>query len=312
MKRKQQYSGQEPPLKKQRKLKDPVIERVYLNEDKTSWVDSFNLPDNIMISEDEMNELWEMHPTEFKKLRIFNKEYDTPRWFQSYGQSYKFSGHEYPALPIPEIIQKYLDYANSLPQYHGTSNAKFNMCLINWYEDGNHSIGYHSDDETQIVKNKEGECEIFSISFGQTRLFKLQSKDKTDTKEFNLSNGSVIVMGGKTQSTHKHSIPKISGKKALTYGNRINLTFRKFKEEEKEKRPCINCDKIDCTDWKCEAGIYYTVRCRNNHEFSPFKSKSGKVFWKSSECKGFFSHDYIDKVGPYDDDERVIKCDNNK
>lgn len=36
-------------------------------------------------------------------------------------------------------------------------------------------------------------------------------------------------MGGTTQKTHKHSIPKVSGKKAQNMGPRINLTFRCFK-----------------------------------------------------------------------------------
>ena len=215
----------EQPLKKQK-----IENRTFLTDDKKSWIDLFQLPKELMISKEEMNELWEMHPKEFKTVHVFNNEHNTPRWFQSYGQSYKFSGHEYEALPIPPIIQKYLDYANSLPQYSGTENAKFNMCLANWYADGTHYIGYHSDDEKQIIKNKDNECEVFSISFGHTRCFRLQPKDKTksNTRDFQLTNGTVVVMGGQTQKSHKHSITKISGEKAKTVGKRINLTFRKF------------------------------------------------------------------------------------
>lgn len=214
------------PLSKKLKL-DPLLsnKRIYLTKDKKSWIDKFELPKDMRISKEDQDKLWELHPKELGSVKIYGKEMQTQRYHQSYGKSYNFSGKIHEAIPFPEIIQRYLDYVNSLKEY----NSKFNMCLVNWYENGSHYIGYHSDDEKEIVKDNEGGCIVFSISFGQTRWFYLKDKESNDVKKIELSHCSVIVMGGTTQKTHKHSIPKIGGNKAKNMGRRINLTFRCFK-----------------------------------------------------------------------------------
>jgi len=72
-----------------------------------------------------------------------NKLIEIPRWQQSYGLSYKFSGITNIALETPDLIQKYIDWAN----IHDNTFDIFNMALVNWYQDGEHYIGHHSDDE---------------------------------------------------------------------------------------------------------------------------------------------------------------------
>ena len=108
----------------------------------------------------------------------------------------------------------------------------YNMCLINFYRDGNDYIGFHADDEKQLVPN----APIYSISLGAIRKFRLKMKSNMlndnyatgtcgeDDIEFNLTSGSLIVMGGMCQKTHKHCVPK---QKKVTE-MRINLTFRAF------------------------------------------------------------------------------------
>lgn len=207
----------------------PFSRRKFLTPDTKSWVDIFNLPSRLMLTKEDKENLWNMHPKEYSTVKIYGKIIHTPRYLQSYGRPYVFSGQKHDAVPIPNIIQKYMDFANSIESY--TSRyQKFNMCLVNWYEDGSHYIGYHSDDEKELFIDKDGGSIVFSISFGETRRFLLQSKDNTkDVKEFELKDGSVIVMGGRCQKTHKHSVPKITGKNSNKTGRRINLTFRSFK-----------------------------------------------------------------------------------
>src|SRR5690242_12666942 len=108
------------------------------------------------------------------------------------------------------------------------------MALLNWYQHGNHYIGYHSDDEKQLVKGPAGETLVFSISIAQLIDITLQTKKGVEGVECKVAmeNNSVVVMGGLCQKTHKHAVLKVAGQKGKTLGRRINLTFRMFVEEK--------------------------------------------------------------------------------
>jgi len=211
------------------------FKRVLLNEKGTSWVDSFQLSDELKLDNKQFEELWSLHPEELGQVKLYGKTIDTPRWQQSYGQPYRFSGMNHEALPVPPPVQRYLDYANSLPQYQMGNGVQFNMALLNWYQDGRHHIGYHSDDESQMIKSAQGETVVFSLSFGQQRPLSLKPKKDTEGKELKveMANNSVLVMGGLCQKTHKHAVPKVAGKKGAAMGRRINVTFRMFNVDKK-------------------------------------------------------------------------------
>ena len=141
-------------------------------------------------------------------------------------RNYIFSGIEAIAVPLPEILKPYLEWAND--QDYG----EFNQCLVNWYHDGSQYIGSHADDEKQLVKDSP----IVTITFCQPaqgekvvvpRTFRLR-KDKKMVKDIATHNNTVIVMGGAFQSELKHEIVKIAGKKAPKVGPRISLTMRQF------------------------------------------------------------------------------------
>lgn len=205
------------------------FKREALNEQASSWVDSFLLPDDLKLDRAQFEELWALHPTTLGQVKLWGKTVETPRFQQSYGQPYRFSGLEHAALPLPPALQRYLDYANALPQYR-TQGGSFNMALVNWYQDGRHHIGYHADDESQMLKSGGGETHVFSLSFGQPRTFSLKPKKDTQGRALKLemANNSVLVMGGLCQRTHKHAVPKVDGKKGAAMGRRINVTLRMF------------------------------------------------------------------------------------
>lgn len=98
----------------------------------------------------------------------------------------------------------------------------YNFTLVNYYSSGTDSISYHSDSERFLGPNP---C-IASISLGAPRDFMLRHVDyRTNgipVQKFNLHDGDMVVMRGKTQHKYQHAIPK----RAKAEG-RINITFRK-------------------------------------------------------------------------------------
>ena len=196
--------------------------KIKLNPE-TSYIEYFKLTEN-KCDNNKFELLWNLHPKEYHIIKIYNKIIKTPRWQQSYGLSYKFSGTINEAQEIPEIIQEYIDYANMLEQKKADFDGNlFNMALVNWYLDGSHYISYHSDDESQLITNSS----IYCFSFGQEREFLIKSNKYKNVTKILLENNSLVIMGGTCQKTHKHSIPKRTKKKCNQ--RRISITLRKFK-----------------------------------------------------------------------------------
>lgn len=187
----------------------------------STWIKYYQkIPCEIQLYSKRFDELWDMHPANKGKVIIYGKEYETPRWQQSYGQSYQFSGTVNKAIEIPDIIQEYIDWSNK----YDNESGKFNMALVNWYKDGNHHIGYHSDDEKQLIPNSS----IYCFSFGAERDFFLKNKVTKKRTTIKLHNNSLVIMGGTCQKTHKHSIPKRTKLKK----KRISITLRKFNNKK--------------------------------------------------------------------------------
>jgi len=196
------------------------VARHFLTPEEDSWIDTFRLPRLLRPNNDEMELLWSMKPTTKEKIFVYDRYVEIPRWQSEYLE------------PFPSILQKYIDYANS-SEYIKPYNAKFNSIRINWYDNGHQYIGYHADIAERLLETKDKESVIFSISFGETRDFGLKPKINTDTYttlKLSLSDNTVIVMGGKCQHTHKHSLIKASGQKGLNMKGRINLTFRMYQD----------------------------------------------------------------------------------
>lgn len=173
---------------------------------------------DLTVDEEMFESLWCLHPVDRGTGYIFGKKVEFPRWQQSFGQSYYFTGMTHKAREIehPYLI-KLLHYVN----IH--SSQKYNQILINWYQDGNDYIGPHSDDESQLVYGSS----IYSFSFGQERDFIVHSKEDKYRQVVPMPNNSLIIMSGDIQKHYKHSVPKRTVKKCSK--RRINITCRLFK-----------------------------------------------------------------------------------
>lgn len=100
------------------------------------------------------------------------------------------------------------------------TNSKYNACLLNLYHTGDEGMGWHSDDEKEIVPNSS----IASLSIGAERKFAFKHKGNKETCSIFLENGSLLEMKGAIQQNWWHSLPK--SKKIVN--PRINLTFRQM------------------------------------------------------------------------------------
>jgi len=112
-----------------------------------------------------------------------------------------------------------LELRNRLSSFLG---QHFNFVLCNLYRNGRDSIGYHSDDEYDLVENSI----IASISLGCSRNFYLKHKKTDEEIPVLLKGGSLIVMKGRCQKEYRHSVPKDNTNKP-----RINFTFRLIRDD---------------------------------------------------------------------------------
>jgi alkylated DNA repair dioxygenase AlkB len=140
---------------------------------------------------------------------------------------------------IPRMVSWYEDKANIGAEPNGQdwtpellaikarieaeTEVEFNSVLLNLYRNGKDGVGWHSDRTDNFGQNQI----IASVSFGETRPFRLRHKTRKDEPmlEIPLTHGTLLLMAGTTQTHWEHHIPK-TAKNILP---RINLTFRQVK-----------------------------------------------------------------------------------
>lgn len=158
-----------------------------------------------------LNEL----PWKSGEIKLFGKVYPIPRkevYFSDNKLSYSYSGKE---LIIDIWDENVLEIKSRV---EALLNVEFNACLSNLYRNGKDSNGWHADNEKELGKNPI----IASLSFGATRRFDLRHQSTKEKLSFQLTSGSLLVMGGEMQHFWKHQIPKQKN----VNDPRVNLTFR--------------------------------------------------------------------------------------
>ncbi|ALV04768.1 2-oxoglutarate-Fe(II)-dependent oxygenase superfamily protein [Roseateles depolymerans] len=130
----------------------------------------------------------------------------------SFGVSYDYSQITYPESPMPAelqaVCQKLQAALGFLP----------NNCLLNYYEDGLSSMGFHSDSSEELAPGTG----VAILSLGDTRSIIFRSKaDRSVEFSYPLPSGSLLYMTKQIQDHWLHAIPK-----AQNAGERISLTFR--------------------------------------------------------------------------------------
>lgn len=151
-----------------------------------------------------------------EEIKMFGKKVLQPRLQAWHGDKpYTYSGLSMqPHSWTPTLLE--LKAACEAVAKHA-----FNSVLVNLYRNGQDSMGWHQDNETELGTNPV----IASLTLGESRRFVLRHLSTKEKYEVELGHGSLLVMAGETQHYWQHSVPKTTKNKE----ERINLTFRHIK-----------------------------------------------------------------------------------
>ena len=133
----------------------------------------------------------------------------------SFGRAYNYSQIEY---PYQEFSPEMVEIIESIEEILA---FRPNNCLINYYENGNSMMGFHSD-QIDVLQQGTG---VVIISLGETRTLRFRNiQDRSNVVDFNLISGSLIYMSNEIQKIWQHAIIRSD-----TERGRMSLTFRKLK-----------------------------------------------------------------------------------
>ena len=175
--------------------------------------------------EDLFKKIWALRPKEDQVVKFMGKEITLPRRIKAFG--YDYSGYmgsdkNECEFELPEVLENLRDELGLLP---------YNSILINFYEKPSDYIGKHHDSDKQL--NEKYMIYTFSIfeKSDDYRILKFTNpKDKTDTKEFKLTDFSLVGFNRKANQKYKHEVLKVK-KSNKNPGKRISITFRELKED---------------------------------------------------------------------------------
>lgn len=157
-------------------------------------------------------------PLRADTFTMFGRTVPVPRlisWHGDPGCRYRYSGQTYEPAPwVPGLAR----LRALLVERTGLA---FNAVLANYYRGGCDSVGWHADDERELGPARD-DVAIASLSLGAARRFVMRHCQSGERRQFELGDGALLVMRGRTQQHWRHALPKT----AANVGARLNLTFR--------------------------------------------------------------------------------------
>lgn len=160
---------------------------------------------------------WEQH-----EVVVKDKTFKQPRLVAWYGTAaYTYSGLRLEPTPLTPLL------TSLQAKVEAATCHNFNSVLLNRYVAGrNHGMGHHADNEKELGRDPV----IAMLSFGEGRFLEFKTRSwlaerepSARTARIETSDGSLLVMRGRTQSNWTHGVPKAFGER-----DRITLTFRKI------------------------------------------------------------------------------------
>ena len=151
-------------------------------------------------------------------VTVYNKTGPIPRlqcFISENNIEYGYSHSKLIVEPWPDVL---LAMRKRLERH---LNQPLNSLLVNYYRDGNDTMGWHSDDEAELGHQPTIVC----ISLGAERVLKLKHKASNKVTNLKLHSGSCLIMSGNSQRDYQHAIAK----QTTLADPRISLTFRLIK-----------------------------------------------------------------------------------
>lgn len=161
------------------------------------------------------NELLDTIPWKQDEVVMFGRKIITKRkvaWYSDAGITYTYAGVKKAGLEWTSILVGIKEKVEAI------TGAKYNACLLNLYHEGQEGMGWHQDNEKEILAGSS----IASVSLGVARKFAFKHAQTDERVEIELAQGSLLDMKGSIQQNWYHSLPKTKKVKKV----RINLTFR--------------------------------------------------------------------------------------
>lgn len=133
----------------------------------------------------------------------------------SFGAPYNYSQMSYPERPMLAELESLLEpLANKVAW-------KPNNCLVNFYPDGDSTMGFHFD---ALEPLQEG-TGVAIVSLGEERALTFARRDDKSVRfEQQMPLGSLLLMPAQVQDEWLHAVLKQEG-----VGARMSLTFRQLK-----------------------------------------------------------------------------------
>jgi alkylated DNA repair dioxygenase AlkB len=150
-------------------------------------------------------EIVERAPWQHKTVHMYDRMVDEPRLTAWYGQAPGEAGG-------PAILA---EMATALSARYDRAFDGIGAAL---YRDGRDSVAWHRDRIDPVLV----EPVVAIVSLGSARTLRMRSCQRGGpTRAFPLLPGDLFVMGGSTQRTWEHSVPKVAAA-----GARLSLQFR--------------------------------------------------------------------------------------
>ncbi len=138
---------------------------------------------------------------------MYEKQVDVPRLYAVLPQD--GAGH-----PIVEIMRRTLS---------ARYREEFTRVSLAYYRDGRDSVAFHGD----YVARNLPEALVATVSVGAPRRFLMRPKGGGRSIALSLGWGDLLVMGGTSQRTWQHAVPKVA-----QADPRISIMFRPVWSED--------------------------------------------------------------------------------
>lgn len=158
-------------------------------------------------------------PWQQPRVKVWGKWHPTPRLVCFYGDPHL-------AYAYSRTLHGTLAWTAQLTalkqRIEACCSTTFNAVLLNYYRDGQDSIGWHADDEKELGQYPV----IASLSLGAERDLRFKPRSGNGAAfSLALPSGSLLLMRGATQQYWLHHLPR----RARCHTPRVNLTFRQIK-----------------------------------------------------------------------------------